>query len=140
MIEFDLKEARWADEQLAISAIRRAVFIDEQGVPEALEWDGLDADASHVLAYVDGRPIATGRLLASGHIGRMAVLADFRGFGIGAAVLGRLLALAKRAGLTKISLNAQVHAQGFYARHGFVAQGATFLDAGIPHVAMRIQL
>lgn len=140
MVELKLAEVRWADQQPVLSAIRRAVFIEEQHVPEALEWDGSDAAARHVLAWVDARPVATGRLLSSGHVGRMAVLAEFRGRGIGAAVLRMLIALARKAGLAEVFLNAQVQAAGFYRAHGFISDGDTFLDAGMAHVRMRLSL
>lgn len=140
MIELKVSKASWAEQAPALSAIRRAVFIEEQQVPEALEWDGCDAAARHVLAWVDSAPVATGRLLPSGHIGRMAVLAEFRGKGIGTAVLRMLIALARKAGLAEVVLDAQVQAAGFYQTHGFISSGETFLDAGILHVQMRLCL
>lgn len=140
MIELKVAEVGWAEQRPALSAIRRAVFIEEQQVPEALEWDGCDAAARHVLAWVDDTPVATGRLLASGHIGRMAVLAEFRGQGVGTAVLRLLLTLARTAGLAQVFLNAQLQAADFYRAHGFISDGESFLDAGIAHVSMRSHL
>lgn len=140
MNNLKVAEVTWADEQPALSAIRRAVFIEEQQVPEELEWDGCDAAARHVLAWLDAHPVATGRLLPSGHVGRMAVLAEFRGKGIGTAVLRSLLALARAAGFAEVFLNAQVQAAGFYRTHGFISGGAPFFDAGIAHVRMRLHL
>lgn len=113
----------------------------EQGVAAELEWDGFDAAALHIVAAGPfGSAIGTARLLADGAIGRMAVLAPWRGRGVGSAMLERLLAAARERGTCTVHLNAQVHAVAFYARHGFEAQGPEFLDAGIAHVAMHRQL
>lgn len=136
MLIFKVVEADWASGQEAIAAIRRAVFIEEQNVPEDLEWDGCDAAARHVLAWAGGTPIATGRLLPSGHIGRMAVLSGFRGAGVGRGVLRALIELAQDGGLKEVFLNAQIQARGFYLNQGFMQSGEVFADAGIPHVRM----
>jgi predicted GNAT family N-acyltransferase len=85
----------------------------------------------------DGHPIGTGRLLPDGHIGRMAVLAAWRGHGVGAALLRRLMALGREAGFREFLLNAQMHALPFYEREGFEAFGEEYMDAGIPHRARR---
>jgi predicted GNAT family N-acyltransferase len=117
------------------------VFIEEQRVPEALEWDDVDERCYHVLAVSDdGSPIGTGRLLPDGHIGRMAVLREWRGQGVGSAILEMLLDLARKDGLQTLALNAQTHAVGFYAQHGFSLFGDEFIEAGIPHRKMRLQL
>ncbi|MBI5135725.1 MAG: GNAT family N-acetyltransferase [Nitrospirae bacterium] len=124
----------WAARRGELAAIRRAVFVDEQHVPENLEWDGLDEAARHVLALAPGgAPIGCGRLLADGHIGRMAVLAAHRGRGVGTALLNALLGLARADGHRTVFLDAQVHAIGFYRRLGFIPDGPEFMDAGIPH-------
>ena len=110
----------------------------EQGVAAELEWDGFDAGALHaVAADASGHAIGTARLLDDGHIGRMAVLAPWRRRGVGSAMLVQILAAACERGLCAVRLNAQTHAVAFYARHGFERAGDEFLDAGIPHVAMR---
>ena len=138
---FTIRPVNWATSYDALHAVRRAVFIEEQRVPETLEWDDVDERCYHVLAVSDdGSPIGTGRLLPDGHIGRMAVLREWRGQGVGSAILQMLLDLARKDGLQAIALNAQAHAIGFYARHGFTVFGDEFLDAGIPHRKMRIQL
>lgn len=132
-----LRRADWAHDAAALSQVRRAVFIDEQGVPEALEWDAADAAALHWLAFAaDGTPVGCARLLADGHLGRMAVLPGWRGRGIGAALLAAALDSARARGHVRVCLSAQLHAAGFYARAGFVAEGAVYQEAGIPHVAM----
>ncbi|MGH8671914.1 MAG: GNAT family N-acetyltransferase [Burkholderiales bacterium] len=131
----------WEQARNHSCAIRETVFIIEQGVTEDLEWDGLDAEAQHALAYtVAGLAIGTARLLSDGHIGRMAVLKPWRHRGVGTALLDALLELAKRNGLSKVFLNAQEHAVGFYEKHGFRVHGETFMDAGIPHFAMTLDL
>ena len=138
---FVIRPVSWTQSRDALHAVRRAVFIEEQRVPEELEWDEADEICRHVLAISDdGAPIGTGRLLPDGHVGRMAVLREWRGQGVGSAILETLLELAREQGLQAIELNAQTHAIGFYARHGFAVFGGEFMDAGIPHRKMRIRL
>lgn len=122
-------------------ALRIEVFVVEQGVPVELEWDEADEVSTHAVAYdEEGQPVATGRLLPDGHIGRMAVRKSARGQGIGAQVLEALLDEAKRLGYRELVLHAQTHAQGFYARHGFEARGEEFMEAGIPHRMMTLAI
>lgn len=121
-------------------AVRTAVFVEEQGIPAEFEWDPADAGALHCVAYLDGEPVATGRLLPDGHIGRMAVLAAHRASGIGARVLVELIDAAVRRGHREAVLSAQARVVGFYARHGFVAVGAPYDEVGIRHQEMRRQL
>lgn len=138
---FEVRQARWPEDGPALRAVREAVFVAEQGVPKELEWDGRDAACVHVLALDKGaRPIGTARMTPEGHIGRMAVLAAWRGRGVGSALLAALLARAVALRLPGVYLNAQTGALGFYARHGFQAEGRTFLDAGIPHRRMALSL
>lgn len=137
---FHVQMSDWKTHGEAMSAVRHRVFIQEQHVPEALEWDGLDPDCHHAVALSEaGEVVGTGRLLADGRIGRMAVLAGWRGHGVGAALLQALLRQALRRGDRDIHLHAQVDALGFYARAGFVATGGEFLDAGILHRTMNYQ-
>ena len=134
---FAVREVEWAAAREPLRAVRRTVFIEEQHVPEELEWDDEDARSRHVLAATeDGKPVGTGRLLRDGHIGRMAVLREWRGRGVGSALMERLLRLAHEMGHEMVSLHAQTHAVGFYARHGFSVAGGEFMEAGIPHVVM----
>ncbi|MFO1206791.1 MAG: GNAT family N-acetyltransferase [Burkholderiales bacterium] len=136
-----IRLASWQEVRAAVAPVREAVFLREQGVPEDLEWDEHDATALHAVALGPlGRAIGTARLLADGQIGRMAVLASWRGRGVGSAMLEMLLAAARERGLRDVRLNAQVQAIAFYERHGFTAGGSEFLDAGIPHVAMHRQV
>ena len=141
MTAFTLTETRWSRDAEHLAAVRRAVFIDEQGVPEALEWDEHDAVALHFLATtLDGSPIGCARLLPDGHVGRMAVLPAWRGHGVGRSLLAAVLNAARVCGHDELRLSAQTHAAGFYLRAGFVTQGTEYEEAGIPHVAMRKRL
>jgi len=134
---YTLELKSWRDGEADLRAVRLAVFVVEQHVPEALEWDDLDAPSMHALARSrDGVAIGCGRLLPDGHIGRMAVLAPWRGRGVGGALLQALVALARERGHPRAILNAQVQAMPFYARHGFVATGEQFDEAGIDHRVM----
>jgi predicted GNAT family N-acyltransferase len=138
MTAFVIHETDWAHDAERLAAIRRAVFIDEQGVPEALEWDEDDAEAVHLLATRDdGTAIGCARLLPDGHIGRMAVLPGWRGSGVGRALLAAAIRLARIQGHATLRLSAQAHAAGFYADAGFAAVGDPYEEAGIPHVAMQ---
>jgi predicted GNAT family N-acyltransferase len=128
----------WSDAAPLVAPVREAVFMREQGVPAALEWDGLDVRSLHAVAMDPaGRAIGTARLLDAGHIGRMAVLAPWRRRGVGSAMLERLLEAARDRGLRQVRLNAQTRAVAFYLRYGFEPEGGEFLDAGIPHVVMQ---
>lgn len=122
-------------------ALRRVVFIDEQGVSEADEVDGLDGKAIHLLAWDGACPVGTARLLVKGpvgKIGRVCVLPEARGLGLGAALIGAALdVLRDQPGVTEAYLGSQSHATGFYEKLGFVVEGEEFLDAGIPHRHMR---
>lgn len=137
MPEFGMRIADWTRDRDALAHIRRAVFIDEQGVPEDLEWDADDAGAVHFLAVLDdGTAVGCARLLPDGHVGRMAVLQPWRRHGIGRALLDAVTREARARGHRALRLSAQTHAAGFYARAGFVTEGEGYEEAGIPHVAM----
>ncbi len=122
-------------------ALRRTVFIEEQGVSETDEVDGLDDRAIHLLAVLDDRPVGTARILlkgAVGKIGRVCVLPEARGTGLGVALIQAALdSLRALPGLTEAELGAQTRATAFYDKLGFVAEGDEFLDAGIAHRHMR---
>jgi predicted GNAT family N-acyltransferase len=136
-----LRVVEWSAEEPAIRAIREEVFIREQDVPPHLEWDGLDPGCLHLLVEdKKERPIATSRITPDGKIGRMAVLADWRGMGIGLRMLEKMLELARERGLKRVVLDAQTRALGFYGKLGFKAEGDEFLDAGIPHFRMVLEL
>lgn len=130
----------WQDARAEASRIRFKVFVEEQGVAREIELDALDAQCVHALAFEDGRPVGTGRLLPDGHIGRMAVLEEWRGRGIGSGILESLIRKARERGEIEVLLSAQVHALPFYQRHGFEAMGEIYEEAGIPHRTMRLPL
>ncbi|MFQ5635113.1 MAG: GNAT family N-acetyltransferase [Gammaproteobacteria bacterium] len=131
-----IQQTDYARDRAAIYAIRRTVFVVEQAVPEDIEVDEHDAVARHVLAYVNGQAVGTGRITADGRIGRMAVLADYRGRGVGRAILDALVGIGRRAGATRLFLSAQCHAIPFYEKSGFVAEGPVYEEAGIAHRSM----
>jgi predicted GNAT family N-acyltransferase len=124
-----------------LRAVREPVFVQEQQVPIALEWDALDPQCVHVIARdANGRPIGTGRLTPERKIGRMAVLPDWRGQGVGDALLLALIDEAAQRRWPELRLHSQVSALGFYVKHGFVPYGERFMEAGIEHQSMRRQI
>ena len=134
--EIAIRVADWHADREILRAIREEVFVREQSVPADMEWDEFDAHSRHVLAVANGVSVGTGRLLPDGHIGRLAVLRKWRRKGVGSALLMGLLDEARRRGLSRVLLNAQIQALPFYLRHGFHAEGEDFLDAGIAHRRM----
>jgi predicted GNAT family N-acyltransferase len=140
MSPVQIRLANYRNDAPAIRTVREAVFVLEQGIPAELEWDNADAQAQHVLALVDSNPIGTGRLLADGRIGRMAVLPQWRGHGVGTALLKQLLELARQGGQHKVYVSAQQAVNGFYQRHGFQPQGEPYREAGILHIKMQCEL
>ncbi|MEU7277717.1 GNAT family N-acetyltransferase [Streptomyces sp. NPDC045431] len=152
MSPFLVREAVTDEDRAAGFAVRREVFVVEQGVPEWIEYDAYDATAVHVLAVrrADGAALGTGRLLYGpdaagktggaegvGSLGRLAVTKTARGLGVGVALVRAIEEAARARGLTAVDLHAQTQALGFYERLGYAAYGAEFHDAGIPHLAMR---
>ncbi|GAA2806050.1 acetyltransferase [Streptomyces platensis subsp. clarensis] len=148
---YTVREAVAPEDREACFAVRREVFVEEQGVPQELEYDPYDATAVHVLAVrADGVPLGTGRLLSGadatgktgadasvGSLGRLAVNKAARGLGVGAALVRAIEDAARGRGLAAVDLHAQTHALGFYERLGYEAYGPEFPDAGMPHRAMR---
>ena len=152
---YEIRVAEDPADRDACFAVRKDVFVAEQKVPEDIEYDAYDAGAVHVLAVrEDGVPLGTGRLLhgaaatakngdgdpAVGSLGRLAVTAEARGLGVGAALVRAVEDAARARGLAAVDLHAQTHALGFYERLGYQAYGPEFPDAGIPHRAMRRSL
>ena len=140
-MDFTIHPVSWHDAEPLLRSVREAVFMREQGVPAELEWDGLDETCEHVLALSNaGLAIGCGRILPNAHIGRIAVLPEWRGKKVGTAVLQGLLAYAASRHYPEVDIDAQVQALPFYERLGFVAEGEVFMDAGIPHRKMRLTL
>ncbi|MFE4614755.1 GNAT family N-acetyltransferase [Streptomyces sp. NPDC056747] len=148
---YTVREAAGPEDREACFAVRREVFVEEQGVPQELEYDTYDTTAVHVLAVrEDGLPLGTGRLLygadalgktggdaSVGSLGRLAVAKAARGLGVGAALVRGIEDAARERGLAAVDLHAQTHALGFYEQLGYEAYGPEFPDAGIPHRSMR---
>ncbi|MEU1267459.1 GNAT family N-acetyltransferase [Streptomyces sp. NPDC005799] len=148
---YDVRIAEDPADLEACFAVRKEVFVGEQGVPEDIEYDAYDAVALHVLAVRDdGVPLGTGRLLhgeaaaakvdgdlSVGSLGRLAVTREARGLGVGVALVRAIEDAARARGLTAVDLHAQTHALGFYERLGYAAYGPEYPEAGIPHRAMR---
>ncbi|MCS6945945.1 MAG: GNAT family N-acetyltransferase [Sutterellaceae bacterium] len=131
----------WPRLRAEAEQIRFEVFVREQKVPAEIEIDADDPRSLHALARdAGGRAVGTGRLLPDGRIGRMAVRAEARGHGVGSAILQALIEAARQRGVREVVLHAQQHAVAFYTRHGFVAEGEPFEEAGIAHQLMRRRL
>ena len=120
-----------------IISIRDAVFCREQAIDPSLEIDGLDEICLHAVAFSDNLPIATGRIQQDGHIGRIAVLKDFRTQGIGSKIISSLIDQAKSLELDSVYLASQVKAVSFYRKIGFKESGSIFIEAGIAHIRMK---
>ena len=140
IVEFGIETGPWDELAEPARQVREAVFVAEQKVPRDIEMDEHDAANRHVVARdADGGAIGTGRLLVqgkSGHIGRMAVLADWRGKGVGRGLLEGLLEEAATLHLQNLALHSQTQACGFYRGFGFVEEGPEYMEAGIPHRTM----
>lgn len=139
--DFHVEPASWDSDSDALCAVREQVFVIEQHVPIEEEIDALDPLSRHVIARdADGNAIGTARLTPKHTIGRMAVLREWRGRQVGAALLRTLVEQARALGWPEVELHAQTHAIGFYEKAGFVAEGEEFLDCDIPHRVMRLAL
>lgn len=149
-----IRSVSWREHAAEISALRRRVFIDEQGVSEAEEWDGHDENAQHLLvmsslneslgtARIVIRQADSGARYCEYHIGRVAILPEHRGQGLGTRLMHAALAQCRRHAEhpnPAVHLNAQLERLAFYSRLGFVARGEVFMDAGIAHRAMTLPL
>lgn len=138
---FTVSLVSWHDGEPLLRAIREAVFIREQNVPADLEWDGKDDDCRHALALsLNGDAIGCGRMQPNGHIGRIAVLPQWRNLKVGTAIIEALLEEARSRGYKKVDIYAQTNAIPFYRNFGFVEYGKEFMDAGMPHKKMKLKL
>ena len=136
MIRIELMN--WEQAQTIAGPIRFNIFVGEQNVPPGIELDDKDAECMHAVAYdAEGKAIGTGRLLPDGHIGRMAVVKDWRRQGVGDAILDALIEEARKRGHKEVVVAAQLQAAEFYRNHGFVADGKVYKEAGILHENMR---
>ncbi|MFE1440698.1 GNAT family N-acetyltransferase [Streptomyces sp. NPDC058739] len=151
MSEYTVRVAEDPADREACFAVRKEVFVAEQGVPQEIEYDSYDPGAVHVLAVrEDGTPLGTGRLLYGedvaektggdltlGSLGRLAVTREARGLGVGVALVRAIEEAARARGLAAVDLHAQTHALGFYERLGYEPYGPEYQEAGIAHRAMR---
>jgi predicted GNAT family N-acyltransferase len=138
---FTVSLVSWHDGEPLLRAIREAVFVREQNVPEELEWDGMDGGCRHALALsLNGDAIGCGRILPNGHIGRIAVLPQWRNQRVGTAIMEALLDEAHARGFKQVDVYAQIQAIPFYHNFGFVEHGKEFMDAGLPHKKMKLKL
>jgi predicted GNAT family N-acyltransferase len=138
---FTVSLVSWHDGEPLLRAIREAVFIHEQSVPKELEWDDMDGGSRHALALsLNGDAIGCGRILPNGHIGRIAVLPQWRNMRVGTAIMEALLDEARARGLKQVDIESQTQAMPFYHLFGFVEHGKEFMDAGMPHKKMKLKL
>lgn len=133
-----------SDDVAKAFTIRQKVFVEEQKVPEELEIDEFENESIHFLAYVNGEAVGTARMRwqdnRTAKAERVAVLAHYRGTGVGRELMQAIENEAKHQKATAVQLNAQIQAQPFYERLGYKAYGDIFLDAGIEHIAMKKEL
>jgi predicted GNAT family N-acyltransferase len=138
---FSIRSATWQADRPSLRWIRRRVFIEEQKIPESEEWDDADENSSHVLVYSEKRDaVGTGRIEPTGKIARLAVIAEYRGQGVGSMMLTWLIEEARKKGFRQVHLHAQTHALDFYKKFGFVSDEEIFSEGGIPHVLARLDL
>lgn len=131
----------WHDGEPLLRAIREAVFIREQGVPAELEWDEFDETCRHALALsLSGEAIGCGRIYTNGHIGRIAIMPQWRRQKVGTAIMEALLNEARSRGYKQVDVDAQIYAIPFYQKFGFVEHGKEFVDAGLPHKKRKMKL
>ena len=136
MLEYSCRVADWQTESRPLCTIRRKVFIEEQAVPENLEWDAYDDVAVHFVVLYGDTPVGTGRLKPDGQLGRMAIMPMHRGSGAGGLLLQSIIDYYCSRGGERLYCHAQSRVTGFYERYGFHCEGEEFMDAGIPHRAM----
>jgi len=130
------KIANWKKDKPVLQMIRREVFVDEQQVPEEMEWDEFDDSSTHFLCTLENTAIATARLKPDGQIGRMAVLKKYRSHGYGNTLLEFVIKTAREKNFKNLYLHAQVDAIPFYEKQGFSVCSDIFYEANIPHREM----
>lgn len=140
MNQYHIVSGTWQELKVQASAIRTTVFIVEQHIAEADEWDNQDSISLHFVLYKDQQAVATARLLTNNSIGRVAVLKEYRGLGLGKLLMQKIIQIAKQQNRAQITLSAQQHAIQFYEALGFKVQGELYLDCGIAHVQMVLDL
>ncbi len=125
-----------------LRSIREIVFVEEQGFTDEFDDVAIDNISFHLLLYIEGKPVATGRLYQKDPfqnvyiVGRLAVLSDYRNLNLGSIVLTSLEEKAKQCGATSIELSAQCRVHSFYEKHGYRVRGGSYLDGDCPHILM----
>ena len=137
---YQVKHGRWDQLQQDAKLIRTQVFICEQGITEADEWDDQDVISQHFVIYDQDQPIATARLLQNHSVGRVAVVKAYRGQGLGQMIMLEIISYAQKQGLSVLTLSSQVHAISFYEKLGFTVQGNPYDECGISHIEMTMNL
>jgi predicted GNAT family N-acyltransferase len=137
---YQVKHGRWDQLQQDAKLIRTQVFICEQGITEADEWDDQDLISQHFVIYDQDQPIATARLLENNSVGRVAVLKAYRGQGLGQMIMLEIISYAQKQRRSVLTLSSQVHAISFYEKLGFTVQGNSYDECGIPHIEMTMSL
>lgn len=137
---YRIKQGHWDQLQQDAKLIRTQVFICEQGITEADEWDDQDLISQHFVIYDQDQPIATARLLENNSVGRVAVLKAYRGQGLGQMIMLEIISYAQKQRRSVLTLSSQVHAISFYEKLGFIVQGNSYDECGIPHIEMTMSL
>ena len=137
---YQVKHGRWDQLQQDAKLIRTQVFICEQGITEADEWDDQDVISQHFVIYDQDQPIATARLLQNHSVGRVAVVKAYRGQGIGRMIMLEIIAYAQQQARPHLRLSSQTHAVSFYQQLGFIVQGDEYDECGIPHIEMTMSI
>ena len=137
---YQVKHGCWDQLQQDAKLIRTQVFICEQGITEADEWDDQDVISQHFVIYDQDQPIATARLLENNSVGRVAVLKAYRGQGLGQMIMLEIISYAQKQDLSILTLSSQVHAISFYEKLGFTVQGNSYDECGISHIEMTMNL
>ena len=135
-----LIEAPWHKFSKRLMKVRTEVFVREQGIPAELEQDHWDEKSFHVILATEGEDVAAGRLLPTGYIGRVCVLKDYRGKGLGKDIMLALIQRAKDENMQEVALSSQVSALNFYLSLGFEKCSEEYMEAGIPHVKMKKEI
>lgn len=135
-----ITQVSWREAENYLREVRQVVFVEEQAVAPDFEWDELDASAIHLLALFDNQPVACLRIIDYHKIGRMAVLKEWRGLGLGNALLLEAIKICKARGSKSMHLSAQTHAIKFYRKAGFKVTSVEYCDVHIPHVDMQLDL
>ena len=133
-------QTTWHKDEAHLRAVRTPVFVEEQHVTPEFEWDEIDATAIHLLASLNGEPIGCLRIIDYYKIGRMAVLKQYRGIGLGTSLLLGAVEICKKYGSKQVALSAQTHAITFYEKAGFKQISGEYCDVDIPHVDMLLTI